>query len=171
MDMSSNRTTLPVLPILQDPQSAGVFFVHHMSAIIALVFVSLLLSIIAIASFIQLDVTIKADSGAIVKCEEQNGGYCARIHVSGEEAKQIALGNRVLLVVGTEENYRRKSLQATVESIEESALNDEGMLSRSVRIRLVGGSPPSDALPKFALVVVGSQSGWEFLMASMPRVI
>ena len=169
--MSSNRTTLPVLPILQDPQSAGVFFVHHMSAIIALVFVSLLLSIIFIASFIQLDVTIRADSGAIVKCEERNGGYCARVHVSGAEAKQIALGDRVLLVVETEGNYRRKALEATVESIEESALNDEGMMSHSVRIQLVGGSPPSDALPKFALVVVGSQSGWELLMTSMPRVI
>lgn len=156
---------------MQDPQSAGVFFVHHMPAIIALVFVSLLLSMIAIASFIQLDVTIRADSGAIVKCQQEDGRYCASFHVSGEEAKQIALHDRVLLMVETEGNYRRKALEATVDGIEASALNDEGVLSCNVRIKLVGGSPPSDALPKFALVVVGSQSGWELLMASMPRVI
>jgi hypothetical protein len=171
VDMSSNRTSLPVLPILQDPKSTGVFFVHHMPAIIALVFVSLLLSMIATASFIQLDVTIKADSGAIVKCEEESSRYCVRIHVSGEEAKQIALDNRVLLVVETEGNYRRKTLEARVDGIEESELNDEGMLSRSVTIKLAEGSPPSDVLPKFALVVVGSQSGWKLLMSSMQRII
>ena len=142
-----------------------------MPAIIALVFVSLLLSIIAVASFSQLDVTIRADAGAIVKCQEKNSRYCVRIHVSVEEAKRIALDDRVLLVVETEGNYRRKALEARVDGIEQSAINDEGKLSCNVRIQLVGGSPPSDALPKFALVVVGSQSGWELLMASLPRVL
>jgi hypothetical protein len=168
MNKSSDKTPPLILPTLQDPPSAGVFFVRHMTTIVALILMFLMLSIIAVTSLIRLDVTIRADVGAIVKCGEKGKNHCARIHVSGENAKKIALDNRALLVVDAEGSYRRKSLEATVTAIGESADYDDGNSSRAVTIELADGRPPPGTSPTFALIVVGSQSALQLMMASEP---
>lgn len=94
MNESSTQKSLLILPDLQDPPSAGFFLVRHMPTVIAFIFVCLALSVIAVAALIPLDVTIRTDAGAIVRCPKENTSYCARAYVSTEMLNKIALGNR-----------------------------------------------------------------------------
>lgn len=167
MNESSNQKVLLILPALQDPPSAGVFLVRHMPASIAFIFAFLALSVISATALVQLDVTIRADVGATVRCPNKNTSYCARTYVSAEKMKQIALGNQALLVVEAESNYRKKTIAGTVHSIEKNVNVSDEELPHAVMIELVGDRPASDASSVFALIVVGSQSGFESLNASL----
>ena len=171
MNESSTQKSLLILPDLQDPPSAGFFLVSHMPAVIAFIFLCLALSVISAAALIPLDVTIKADVGAIVRCPKKKTSYCARTYVSNEILNKIALGNRASLVVEAERTYRRKALEGVVYRIEKNASISDEALPHAVIIELAGGRPTSEKPSVSALVIVGSESGLQLLTASLPGFI
>jgi hypothetical protein len=169
MNKSSANSPPLKLPALDDPASRGIFFARHMLSIIVLIFIFLALSVITATSITQLDVTIKTNANPIARCQNNASYYCAQINISDKKAQQIAINNRVLLIVENENDDRQMAIEAIVIGIENSATNSGGELSRTVIVEVIPGDLPSDTPPKYALIIVGSQSGWRQLVTAAAR--
>lgn len=149
------------LPALQDPKYWGIILVRNLIKIIAILFAVLGLLIVVSSSLTQLEMTIKTNVGNIERCAYNQQLFCISLQLKEAQIQKVSINNNVRIEVTTAGSYRRHTLPGRVIFI------NKDVSPVSVRVALDPSVKSVDKIsPVSALIVVGTQSGWNSLIAA-----